>query len=295
MILNAEKDLITRRSKVMVRKCFAVIILTIVLSLLFVVTSQGEVHLTYVDGTKGVDAHQGAQCLIDGRINTKWCLKMNGSCYIIFKTDTPVYITGYEMITAEDDTSQRGRSPQTWTLYGSNAANTPKASDQSWEIIDKRVNDMNMQNCDNWQGYAFIWDEEIRPYNFYMLKIDKNHGNAHLQLSEFKLISDRKIDAVITVTENRGDAVISLNHLDFNHTMFEVVPGEFSGSEYLYWDGGLQPIKKGDTKTITLKALPGFNGGVIKSGEEQACSIDESPASVRFSDFVCIKIQPVRY
>ena len=77
------------------------------------------VQYTVLAGSGGFSG-EGHGNLFDGNNATKWCVTMSGTRYVIFKTDSPVFVSGYDITTANDNASNFGRNPKTWTLYGCN-------------------------------------------------------------------------------------------------------------------------------------------------------------------------------
>ena len=77
----------------------------------------------YITGTAGV-GDDGPMKLVDGDINTKWCVDLNehSGPYIIFKTNTAIKISGYSITTGNDSATYPSRNPDSWKLYGTNAA-----------------------------------------------------------------------------------------------------------------------------------------------------------------------------
>ena len=282
----------------MTRKTLTAVMMAFVLVLLILSCSMAE---TYQNGTAGTNTLEGPKNLFDGDPGTKWCVKCTSPCYVIFSTDEPVSINGYVMTTGNDNSQFPERSPKSWALYGSNTESVLKGKDKdkSWKLIDKRTNDDNMTPGKNWQSFAFIWEEELPSYQYYMLKIDKVHeelrgtANLCLQLGEFRLITDRKLEAMFTVTANKKNTVIALQQLDYDHNLFEIVKTDYSRSDYLYWDGGLNPIDVGDFRTVTLK-IRKFKSCEINVTEKEAINIAGKQAGIQCSDVVCIKINPAQ-
>ena len=45
---------------------------------------------------------------------------MRGTLFVIFKTDSPVFVSGFDITTANDNAEETGRNPKNWTLYACN-------------------------------------------------------------------------------------------------------------------------------------------------------------------------------
>ena len=80
---------------------------------------QPTVQYTVLEGSGGFSG-EGHENLFDGDTATKWCANMSGTLYVIFKTDSPVFVSGFDIITANDNADSNGRNPKNWTLYGCN-------------------------------------------------------------------------------------------------------------------------------------------------------------------------------
>lgn len=218
--------------------------------------SDEESFYTFIDGSKGVYMVEGPQFLIDGDLTTKWCRKMDGECYVIFKTKIPVSINGYMLIKANDEDINPDRSPLQWTLYGANSASTPKRNDnQLWKIIDKHdaQSGRSMSESVNWNSYAFVTNESIPAYKYFMLVINRNLGGQYMQLSELKLICDNTLEVSIVATENPKNAIVAMGKLQYDDTVFELITSDDIYSDTIILGGSLSPIKKADEKIVRLK------------------------------------------
>lgn len=74
--------------------------------------------------------------LVDGNINTKWCVVCTNSSWktssMDFHTATPIIMKGYVLTTGNDVEKNPGRNPKTWKLYGK------ATSVDEWTEIDAR-------------------------------------------------------------------------------------------------------------------------------------------------------------
>lgn len=223
---------------------------------------KAEHSLTYIDGTKGVYSTEGPQFLVDGSINTKWCVQFNASNkpYVIFRADNPVAAKGLLLVKANDDDTVHGRSPRTWELYASNSSSAPKRNDKTWVLIDSHQNGsdqtMNENTCYN--SYAFMFRKEVAAYKYYMFVVTNTFGDKYLQLSELRLITDNTITAPFVVNENKGDAVIIEGQLSYPKDIMQVIPKAYISSEGHYLFGRvLTPLLKGDLLDITVELKDG--------------------------------------
>ena len=93
---------------------------------------ESTVTFTAKEGTAGFSTSEGFGKLIDGKYTsedgTKWCLNFtsNGSAYIIFSASEPIQVTGYSIVTGNDNASETGRNPKSWAIYGCNDASADR-------------------------------------------------------------------------------------------------------------------------------------------------------------------------
>ncbi len=145
--------------------------------------ADSTVQYTVLAGSGGFSG-EGHANLFDGNTSTKWCVKSSGTLYVVFSTDSPVFVSGYDMTTANDNASNRGRNPKTWTLYGCN----DYAADggPSWVQIHSVANDNTLQDV-NYTKFSFVFEKETTAYQYYKLEITATKGADVLQMSEFSL------------------------------------------------------------------------------------------------------------
>ncbi|MGN0569358.1 MAG: hypothetical protein ACI4N4_02515, partial [Candidatus Fimenecus sp.] len=183
-------------------------ILSILLAVCLVITmfpvtalSLGEdgvdstVQYTVLEGSGGFsgETHEN---IFDGDTETKWCANMSGTLYVIFKTDSPVFVSGYDITTANDNAKENGRNPKNWTLYGCNdytAGEISPADDGdvvestgSWVPIHSVTDDTVLEDK-NFTKYSYVFEKETTAYQYYKLEITKNQGDGVMQMSEFAL------------------------------------------------------------------------------------------------------------
>ena len=156
--------------------------------------SGAAVQYTVLEGSGGF-AEEGHEYLFDGNISTKWCVTMRGTLYVIFKTDSPVFVSGYDITTANDNAEETGRNPKNWTLYGCNdytAGEIGPADDGNvestgtWEPIHSVTDDTVLQD-ENYTTYSYIFEKETTAYQYFKLEITANQGANVMQMSEFEL------------------------------------------------------------------------------------------------------------
>ena len=141
------------------------------------------VQYTVLEGSGGFSG-EGHANLFDGNTSTKWCVKSSGTLYVVFSTDSPVFVSGYDMTTANDNASNSGRNPKTWTLYGCNDYAADGGS--SWVQIHSVANDNTLQDV-NYTKFSFVFEKETTAYQYYKLEITATKGADVLQMSEFAL------------------------------------------------------------------------------------------------------------
>ena len=183
-------------------------------------TEQPTVQYTVLNGSGGFSG-EGHENLFDGDIATKWCVTMRGTLFVIFKTDSPVFVSGFDITTANDNAKETGRNPKNWTLYACNdylaggsqpeegttasndeettasygedpsfidGGNTGAVDDSSatWVPIYSVTNDTVLQD-ENYTTYSYIFEKETTEYQYFKLEITANQGANVMQMSEFKL------------------------------------------------------------------------------------------------------------
>lgn len=244
------------------KQVFRFCVIAFIMAALILASASAETY-TFIEGSNGTKDVEGPQCLVDGNVSTKWCRKMNGECYIIFKAQKPISINGYMLIKANDDEKFPARTPLQWTFYGANAKSAPKKTDKkAWQVIDKHdpQRDASMGDSGNWNSYAFIQKETVPEYEYFMLVINSTLGDKYMQLSELRLISGNAVDVPIIVKENAEKAVVAMGELQYDDAVFSKPSSGGVASNKLILSGKLlNPIKKADEVTIRLK---------LKKGEE---------------------------
>lgn len=140
---------------------------------------------TFKDGTPGAGKNEGPSSLIDGNSSTKWCVTNFKSAYIIFSTDSPVNVSGYNITTGNDNAAYHGRNPKNWTLYGCNDSSAGRNS-TSWMPIHSVMNDTILQDENN-TTYNFAFDNNETEYQYYKLEITAIQNGDVMQMSEFAL------------------------------------------------------------------------------------------------------------
>ena len=140
---------------------------------------------------------EGRQKLTDGDTGTKWCFTFpSGGAYVILEADSAVTISGYSFMTGNDNASNTGRNPKSWTLYGSDS------QDGDWIEITSVTDDTTMQD-QNSTKFDFVLTTVPAAYQYYKFAFTANQGAKAMQLSEIALYgSDCEHE-----WQNEGDAV----------------------------------------------------------------------------------------
>ena len=135
-------------------------------------------------GTAGAADTEGCASLVDGDINTKWCVTNFTSAYIIFKTLDQIAVSGYSITTGGDNAENPGRNPKTWTLYGCN--DYSGSSTGSWTPIHSVTDDTTLEDKDK-ETYHFLFNKQT-PYQYFKLMVTAIGRGTVMQMSEFALM-----------------------------------------------------------------------------------------------------------
>jgi hypothetical protein len=110
----------------------------------------------------------------DNNPNSKYIELGRSSTWIKLETPADAVITRYTLTSGND---VPGRDPQSWTLEGSN-------NDSTWTVLDTRAA---QSFVDRLQTRTFTCNTASQPFRYYRLTILSNRGDAHTQLSEWRL------------------------------------------------------------------------------------------------------------
>ena len=139
-----------------------------------------------IGGTEGFSG-EGPGNLVDGNINTKWCLEHKQMSWVIFKTPEPMKVTGYSITTGNDNAENHGRNPKSWELYGS--TEVLDSSNSRWEAIVNVGSDTTLQDKNSTTYYFDLDRQTEKAYQYFMLKISATQSSSVMQMSEFALTS----------------------------------------------------------------------------------------------------------
>ena len=171
---------------------FSRVAITIILPLLTTATAwaQGVMYTSYTAtaGTASTNLSEnywtGYYRLVDGDVDTKWCVTSLGSpTYIEFKSDRAIVPTGYTMTTGNDTESNPGQNPLKWTVKAK-----VKETDAEWTVIDRRDASTNAADAmphanTTAKTYTFV---NNTAYQYFRLEITAVTDGSVFQLSEFQ-------------------------------------------------------------------------------------------------------------
>lgn len=138
---------------------------------------------TVLAATKSHYDFEGVKCLFDGDRNTKYCT-ITTSAYIVWQAPKPIAVSGYEIMTGNDNSYYNGRNPKSWVLYGSNSRLGRK--DSGWVKLHGVTNDRTLKDLD-YKTYSFTVSPAAKTYQYFKLEILENCGDGCIQMSEFTL------------------------------------------------------------------------------------------------------------
>lgn len=138
-----------------------------------------DITFTVLEATEGVSSNEQADRLFDFNAATKWCITDFSGAEVIFELSEPVKITGYSILTGEDNETFMGRNPVSWELAGS-------VDCSNWVVLDSKVDsdalpEKNNVKCD------FKVSGVDKEYKYYKLTISENKSDYCMQISEFSL------------------------------------------------------------------------------------------------------------
>ncbi len=204
------------------------------------------VTFTATVGTAGVaaDGSEGYASLIDGKYSStdtsdysKWCVTNFSSAYIIFSASEPILVTGYSIVTGNDNKTFTGRNPKSWTLYGCNdaIANSEEGKDTtSWKVIDAVTDDEQLED-ENYTKYVYdkLTGSTSTKYQYFKLEITATQGSDVMQMSEFILthcVHEWEISDTIDPTCIKGG--YDVNECSICHWQKKVPTAEAWGHDF---------------------------------------------------------------
>ena len=233
------------------------------------------VSFTAVAGSTGnTNETYGNAC--DGNVNTKFCVDNKTlPHYVTVEASEAVYLVGYTITTANDNKSQTGRNPQSWTIAGSNSLNG------TYTTIATVSADNVLQDL-NYAQYSFTCSSST-AYKFFKFTINSIEDGNVMQFSEFHPIAVKDLNSGLS-SFSTGYAIYngtyymggtSRNGIDtFNpSTCIWVHDGNKlkDGSGY-YLRNDNTPITNSTTNTV----LFGANGNGVSSSSGKTVQLNGS-------------------
>jgi lysophospholipase L1-like esterase len=165
----------------------------------------------------GINDHEGVQCLIDKKIDTKYCAVDKGATFRIeYLSPEPANITRYALTSAND---AQERDPGSWTLEASN-------NGENWDTLDVQANQhfpIRFMTAE----YPVENGKENTKYTHFRLNIlNTVSGGRTFQLAEWQLFGN-KVQAQTFPLE------IEAENADFNHYMSIKDGSAYSGGKGL--------------------------------------------------------------
>lgn len=201
--------------------------------------TSADIAFTITNGT-GFGEDQGANKLMDGRLDTKWCKATRnntnhkdwGYSYALITASEPIHVTGYTFTTADDTKTYPGRNPYEWVLYGTNNADAYNRND--WNSEDgwtklSYVNANKTMGAENFKSYFFRTNPSRTAYKYFKLVIKSIGDNDMLQLAEFSLSYAKTPDVCYDVIASKEG---------FDGQKFDRVLDGESDTKLCGWKGG---------------------------------------------------------
>lgn len=153
------------------------------------------VSISALDGTAG-NSGEGYANLLDGKKSagkkgtnfTKWCVNFTAGneVYVVFDAAIATKMSGYTLVTGNDNDENVGRNPKDWVLYGCNDYDTT-AKSGTWTALHTVADDTTMKDV-NFTSYHFDIPTEsqgqYRYYKFVVSAIKSESGSGVFQLCE---------------------------------------------------------------------------------------------------------------
>ena len=125
---------------------------------------------------------RGAEKLVDGDINTKWCLNNPQlPFFMTFRTKDPVVVNGYQLVTADDADQNPGRNPVAWSLSGSKDG-------REWTPLTNVKHDTTLE-AKSLETYSFdLTSPSDEAYSYFRFDVRSMADSSSFQLSELRLL-----------------------------------------------------------------------------------------------------------
>jgi len=138
-----------------------------------------ETGVTYtaIDGTKS--GNEGYECASDGSTSTKYGTGDRPN-FVTIEASSPVFLTGYTIITANDNQQYTGRNPMDWVLEGSN-------DKENWTVLTEVTGDNTMEDV-NFTPFDFAFEAPTKTFKYFRFTVNATKDeSAYMQYSELHL------------------------------------------------------------------------------------------------------------
>ncbi len=214
------------------------------------------VAYTAIDGTKA--GNEGFADASDGKTDTKYGTRDMPN-FVTIEASDPVFLTGYTIITANDNASYTGRNPLDWTLEASN-------NKENWDTIQVVTNDNVLEDV-NFTPFDFLLEAPSKTYKYFRFTVHatKEEG-AYMQYSELHLwgkpyytINNADDLQVFAQRVNDGDEILGgLLTADIDLAGVEWIPVGNGDHKYAgHFNGQFHRIKNMTTRDVKEQGLFG--------------------------------------
>ena len=217
-----------------------------------------ETGVTYtaIDGTKS--GGEGFECASDGETSTKYGTTEMPN-FVTIEASSPVSLTGYTIITANDNASYTGRNPMDWTLEGSN-------DKENWTLLDEVTGDKVLEDV-NFTPFDFALAAPTATFKYFRFTVSATreegtymqYSELHLWGAPFVAISNAAELQAFAARVNEGDEILGGQlTADIDLDGVEWIP--IGNGDHKYagtFDGQFHRIKNMTTRDIKEQGLFG--------------------------------------
>ena len=198
---------------------------------------------------------QVLDCLFDDDTSNKWHVNHFSNkkpCVVTFQTSKPISVGGYCITTGDDEASTNlGRNPKSWKLYGRNDMPTSKSGTDGWTLIDYVSDDSRLPgdkcttvtySCAGSAAYQYFrWEiSDVR---------NSTNGGDCVQASGFSLIQAEPF-----VEWSNANKTLTFK--------YSRKPAESEMTEGEYWCYGIDEKEESDTESPAWTRYLGEKGQV---------------------------------
>ena len=217
-----------------------------------------ETGVTYtaIDGTKA--GGEGFADASDGKTDTKYGTRDMPN-FVTIEASDPVFLTGYTIITANDNASYTGRNPMDWTLEASN-------NKENWDTIQVVTGDKVLQDV-NFTPFDFQLEAATKTYKYFRFTVQATQEEgAYMQYSELHLwgkpyytINNADDLQAFAQKVNEGDEILGgLLTADIDLAGVEWIPVGNGDHKYAgHFNGQFHRIKNMTTRDVKEQGLFG--------------------------------------